>query len=141
MDSRVQVPISISPLTAEFGYGLHRVKKTLAYGLEPPETRRRHLAVSDDAEREIVSPIQTNAVKNKVVTHRDLREHITTSYNLPATWKWVTSFMSDHMDELCKTKVPHKKRSASRFLVAFWMKQFDASTSLSMAFRPNLSLI
>jgi hypothetical protein len=133
--------ISTSALADGFGSGRGRVKKALARGLAPLEMLGRHLAMSDDVEREIFSWIQTNAVKNKAMTPRDLREHITINYNLPAKRRWVNSFMSRHLEELCKRKVSCKKRRASRVLVAFWMKQFDASTSLSMVFRPNLSLI
>jgi hypothetical protein len=60
--------------------------------------------MNDHAEREIWNWIQTNAVKNKTVTLGDLREHITTNWNLPATRGWVNSFRSRHLDELCKTK-------------------------------------
>jgi hypothetical protein len=65
--------------------------------------------MSDDAEREIISGIQTNTAKNKAVTPRDLRGHITTNYNFPATRGWVNSFMSGHLAELCKTKSAPQK--------------------------------
>jgi gamma-glutamylcysteine synthetase len=60
--------------------------------------------MSDDAEPEILSWIQTDAAKNKTATLRDLQEHITTNYNLTAMRRWVNSFMSRHLDDLCKTK-------------------------------------
>jgi hypothetical protein len=41
------------PLTPGFGCGRDRVKKALSHGLEPPETRGRHRAMNDDAEREV----------------------------------------------------------------------------------------
>jgi hypothetical protein len=104
IDSRSQVPISISALAARFGCGQDCLKKALAHGLESPETRHRHLAMSDDSEREIVSWAQTNAAKNKAVTPRDLREHIITHDNLPTTQRWVHSFMRRHLDEFCKAK-------------------------------------
>jgi hypothetical protein len=85
MDSHLQVPISISALAAGFGYDRDRVKKALEHGLEPPETRGRHLATSDDAERGILSWARTNATKNKAVAPRYLREHVATDYSLPAT--------------------------------------------------------
>jgi hypothetical protein len=83
MDSRLQDPTSISVLAAGFGYDRDRVQKALAHGLEPPETRGRYLAMSNDAEREISSWIQTNAAKNKTATPRDLREHIMTNSKPP----------------------------------------------------------
>jgi hypothetical protein len=84
MDSRLQVPISVSALAVGFGCGLDRVKNAHGHGLESPEKPGRHLATSDDAKRETLNWIQINAAKNKVMTPRDLREHITTNYNLPA---------------------------------------------------------
>jgi hypothetical protein len=55
MDSRLQIPTSISALAARFGCGRDRVKKALAHGLEPPDTPGGHLAMSDDAKKEILS--------------------------------------------------------------------------------------
>jgi transposase len=73
MDWRLRNPISISALAARFSCGRDRVKKARTHGFEPFETRGRHPAMSDDAEREILSWIQTNAAKNKKVTPKDLR--------------------------------------------------------------------
>jgi hypothetical protein len=38
------------------------------------------------------------------MTPRDLQEHVTTHYYLPATQGWVDSFMSRHLRKLCKTE-------------------------------------
>jgi hypothetical protein len=79
----------------------------------------RLLTLTDDIEQDIFGWIQTNAVKNKTVTPKNLREHVTTHSNLPATRTRVNSFIDHRLDELCMTNVPHKKCSASRFLVVF----------------------
>jgi hypothetical protein len=80
------------------------VENLQTLGQAKSETRGWHLAMRDDAEREILSRIQTNAVKNMAVMPRDIRQHTTTNYNFPATRRWVNSFLSRHLDELGKTK-------------------------------------
>jgi hypothetical protein len=104
LESRLQIPVSIRDLAAGFGCARDRVKKALVHGLEPPETGGRHLAPSDKVERELVNWIEANAARSRTVTPRDLREHVSTQYSLPATRGWVNSFMSRHMEELCKIK-------------------------------------
>jgi hypothetical protein len=102
--SQLQIPVSISALAADFGCSRDRVKKALLHGLEPPETRGRHLALSDKVEQELVNWIEANAAKSRAVTPRDLKEHLTTQYSLFATRGCVNSFMSRHLEELCKIK-------------------------------------
>jgi hypothetical protein len=135
LESRLRIPVSIGALAAGFGCAPGRVKKALAHGLEPPETRGRHLALSDEVEQELVNWIKANAAKSRAVTPRDLREHVTTQHSLLATRGWEKWFMGRHMEEACK------KRSTFKFLAAFLTKPCDASLSSSMAFQPNWILI
>jgi hypothetical protein len=53
----------------------------LLHGLEPHEARRRYLALGDDAEREILKWIETQAAKSRAATPRHIRKHIGTCYN------------------------------------------------------------
>jgi hypothetical protein len=107
--SQLQIPVSISALAAGFGCSRDPVKKVLLHGLELPETRGRHLALSDKVEQEFTNRIEANAAKSRVVTSRDMREHVMTQYSLSVTRGWVNSFMSRHMDELCNIKnVPQR---------------------------------
>jgi hypothetical protein len=99
--SVLNIPISISALARGFGCKRGRVTSALAHGLAPPEARDLHLEMDEDREREIIAWISQHAAKSTPITRRDLREHVTTKYDLPTMRGWVNSFISRHIDEIC----------------------------------------
>jgi hypothetical protein len=60
--------------------------------------------MDEDREREILAWISQQAAKRTPITRRNLREHVTTKYDLPTTRGWVNSFISRHIDEICQMK-------------------------------------
>jgi hypothetical protein len=88
------------------GFGCKRdlITSALAHGLEPPEERGRHLEMDADHEREILAWISQHAAKSTPIARRDLREHVTTKYDLPTRRGWVNSFIARHIDEICQMK-------------------------------------
>jgi hypothetical protein len=81
MESQFEIQASLSTLALRFGWSRNGIIQALLHGLEPPEAQRRHLAVADDAEREILARIETQAEKSIGITRRDIQEHIRTFYN------------------------------------------------------------
>jgi hypothetical protein len=58
MESQLEIPVSLNALTRGFTCGQDRVTQALLYGQGPSEARRPHLALSDDAKREILMRIE-----------------------------------------------------------------------------------
>jgi hypothetical protein len=75
---------SLSALVCEFGCGRDRVTQALLRGVKPPEARGRHLALADDAGREILTCIETQAAKSIAMTLRNIRKHIVTFQDTPS---------------------------------------------------------
>jgi hypothetical protein len=98
------IPISIGVLTRAFGCVCERVTQALAHRLEPPENRRRHLAMAREIEQQIVHWMEYSAAKRTAVTARDVREHFSRRYKFVATSGWVNSFLGRHADRLWKAK-------------------------------------
>jgi hypothetical protein len=102
--SILSLPISISSLVRAFDCKRDRVTSALAHGLEPPETRGRHLGLAEDHERELLAWIHGQVSKNNPVTWCDIRQYVTSRYGFSATRGWVNSFCGRHTDERCKAK-------------------------------------
>jgi hypothetical protein len=60
--------------------------------------------MDEDHEHEILAWISQHAAKSTPLTLRDIREHVTTKYDLPTTRGWVNSFIGRHIDEICQMK-------------------------------------
>jgi hypothetical protein len=89
--SVLNIPISISALARGFGCKRDRVTSALAHGLESPESGDRHLEMDEDRERQPLACISQHAAKSTPMARCDLREQVTTKYDLPTTRGWVNS--------------------------------------------------
>jgi hypothetical protein len=60
--------------------------------------------MNEDRERETLAWISQHAAKSTPITGRNLREHVTTKYDLPTTRGWVSSFIDRHIDGIYQMK-------------------------------------
>ena len=102
--TQLKIPISTRAMRRAFDCSHDRITQALAHGLEPPQTRGRHLALDDEIERGILLWIQENAAKSKAVTAAEIREHISVRHQLSVTRGWINSFLERHSGALCKVK-------------------------------------
>jgi hypothetical protein len=99
--SHLEIPILISALARGFGCKRDRIMRAIAHGLESPEMRGRHSELNEDPEREILAWINKCATESRLITRRDLREHVTAEHDIPIARGWVNSFIGRHIGALC----------------------------------------
>jgi hypothetical protein len=81
IESQLEIPVLLTALVQGFGCDWDRVTQALLHGLEPPDARRCHLELVDNAEREILVAIETQTRKSTALRRRDIQKHIRTRYN------------------------------------------------------------
>jgi hypothetical protein len=96
--------MSVNQLAKAFECHPVRVKVALANGFEKLKSRGRHSALDDDLENEILTWIEVQAEKSRLVTRTDTRHYFKTKYSRPVTRGWIDSFILRDGDDLTKTK-------------------------------------
>jgi hypothetical protein len=87
------------------------MQSALAHGLELPGERRKHTALEQDREQQILDWIKSNVEGSTPVTRKEIKDYCIGQLQVPVTRGWVNSFVLRDPDEIIQAEVSPKKSS------------------------------
>jgi hypothetical protein len=105
------------------------VQAALAYGLDDPGQRGKHITVDQVHEQQIIDWIRQNAEEDTPVTRVEIMDYCAAQFKIKFTRGCVNSFVLRHSGELLQIKVPDKKGSPYKYRERFSMEQIRICTT------------